>query len=309
MLPRARPLILLSLLLACAACNEEEVDAAAVVIARVDGEPIRAGELARALEQGGMGQLPPELQRRALDELIERRLLLAAARRRNVRVDDAEVEQAFARLRAGYPGEQFDRLLEAEGIDAAAFKQELRESILLQRLFVEEVVARVAVTDEEVNAWLEEHGDELARPEQVRAAQIVVRTEEEAREILAQLQKGASFEELARASSLSPDGKNGGDLGFFAKGEMPPPFDEVCFELAPGRLSDVVASPYGFHVFKVLERRAASEPDEEEKRAEAERQIRREKEAAAQRALLARLRAAAQIDVDEAALVRQLGRP
>ena len=305
-----RSLLVLPLLIAAlAACTEEERDAEGPVIARVDGEAIRAADLTRALERGGMGQLPQEMQRRVLEELIEHRLLLAAAKARQIRVEEAEVERAFARLEADYPAEQFGRLLEAEGIAPAALKRELRESLLLQRLFLDEVVARVAVTDEEVAVWLEAHGDELSRPEQVRAAQIVVKTEEEAEAIRAKLTKGEPFEELAREASLSPDGKNGGDLGFFARGEMPPPFDEVCFELAPGRISDVVASPYGFHVFKVLERRKASEPDDEEKRAEAERQLRRAKEAAAQRAFLARLRAAAQIDVDEAALVRQLGNP
>jgi parvulin-like peptidyl-prolyl isomerase len=296
-------------LLLVTACTEADGDGGSVVLARVDGEPIHADDLVPSLRHGALGQASPALRRGALEELIDRRLLLRAAATHGITVSGDDVERAFARQQDGYPDEQFARMLEAEGNSADELRRDLRESLILQRLFVQEVVARVAVTDEEVASWLDEHADELARPEQVRAAQIVVKTEDEAASIREQLQAGASFEELAKAASLSPDGKKGGDLGFFAKGEMPPPFDEVCFELKPGRISEVVSSSYGFHVFKVLEHRPAAAPDAEAQRAEATRRLRRDKEAAAQRAFLARLREAAQIEVDEAALERQLGNP
>ncbi|WP_373046759.1 peptidylprolyl isomerase [Vulgatibacter sp.] len=299
----------LATLLVLAGCTEAGEDARDPVVARVNGEPIRAAELRAALAQVGLGAVPAELANTVLEEIVDQRLLLRAAREKGLRVADEEVDRAVTRLQADYPGETFGEMLAAEGIEPASLRTRARKALLVQRLFVEEVVARVAVTDDEIAAWIEAHGAELAKPERVRAAQIVVKSEEEARRLHAELQKGASFEELAAAHSLSPDGKNGGDLGFFARGEMPPPFDEVCFSLQPGKLSDVVSSSYGFHVFKVLERHEAVTPEPETLRREAERRLRREKEAAAQTAFLRRLREAAQIDVDEAALLRQLGNP
>ena len=281
-------------------CTERSDDPGAVVLARVDGEPIRAAALAGT----ALGASDPTVRRQALEQQIERLLLAKAAREKNIRGSDEEAERALERLRSEYPPEQFEATLRSEGLDLEQMRERLRETLLVQRRLVEVGVARGAITDEEIEAWGEENGDELAEPEQVRAAQIVVRTEEEAERIRERLEEGESFDELAKAESLSPDGKIGGDLGFFGREDMPPPFGEVCFALEPGEISEVVSSPYGFHVFQLIERRQASVPEPEEMRVEAARQLRRQKEAQAQQALLARLRGAAKIEIDDAALSR-----
>ena len=69
------------------------------------------------------------------------------------------------------------------------------------------------------------------------------------------LRQGEDFAKVAKEHSLSPDREQGGDLGFFAKGEMPPEFDAIVFKLAPGRISDLVQSDYGFHIFLVAHRK------------------------------------------------------
>ncbi len=296
-------------LLFLAACTGSSRDTGSVVVARIDAEAVQAGEVAAALASDDLVDRNPVVYRRTLESLIDRKLLLRAARERGVQVADGEVERAWKRMQADYPGDAFADQLAAQRLDGNVLRARLRESLLVERLFVDEVVARVAVTDDEIETWLAAHGVPEGEPERVRAAQIVVRTETEAVALRHELQQGASFEELAHAHSLSPDGKRGGDLGFFARGEMPPPFDEVCFALAPGKISEVVSSSYGFHVFKVLERREARAPDLTARRAEAERRLRRQKEAAAQRAFVARLREAAKIEVDEAALERLVGSP
>ena len=154
-----------------------------------------------------------------------------------------------------------------------------------------------------VDAWYKDHADDFAVPEQVRAAQIVVKTQEEAKRILAEIRgKGMSFDEAARRYSLSPDAKLGGDLGYFRKGVMPPVFDQACFALAPGQVSEVVASEYGYHLFKLLEKKPAEKRSLERVRGEVEKILLRRKQEEAQKAALQALRAKANIRIDEPAL-------
>lgn len=308
---------LLALLLLTACTGGAGKLAPPEVVATVDGASVSATEYLAALdtdarENDGVVRTPEALaaaRRRVLDDLIDHELLLRAAERAKIRLTDQEVERAVLRLRADYPGDTFDKLLVDQQLTPAALREQIREKMVVERLFADEVFARIPITDEEVDRWLAEHAAELDRPEQVRALQIVVKTEAEARRLKDELRAGADFSELARRYSLSPDARVGGDLGFFARDQMPPPFGEVCFALQPGRVSDVVGSPYGFHLFRVVERRAALKPPEDQRRRMAERRLRREKEAAAQESYLAQLRSAARIDIDEAGIKRLLEHP
>ncbi len=89
---------------------------------------------------------------------------------------------------------------------------------------------------------------------EVRASHILVKTREEAQQILGQLKNGAKFEDLARSKSQCPSGKQqGGDLGWFGKGRMVKQFEDAAFSLNKGALSDVVQTKFGFHVIKVTD--------------------------------------------------------
>ena len=128
----------------------------------------------------------------------------------------------------------------------------------MEKLLDEAVYSRIEISEMEVASYYERHRKEFDRPAQVRAWQIVVADEEEGKQILELLRDGRSFSEVAAEYSLSPDSQNGGDLGFFGRGEMPPEFDEVVFKLPVNRLSDLVKTEYGYHIFMVEEKRKAS---------------------------------------------------
>ena len=98
-----------------------------------------------------------------------------------------------------------------------------------------------------------DHRDKYRQGAQVRAAQIVVRDADAAKAILARLNSGENFATLAARHSISPESSRGGDLGYLARDEMPEPLDSVIFKLPLNKISSVVQSPYGFHVFKVLD--------------------------------------------------------
>jgi peptidyl-prolyl cis-trans isomerase C len=148
-------------------------------------------------------------------------------------------------------------MLQERGLTLQFWREELKESLIMEKLLEQAVYPRVSVTDMEVAAYFEANRDQFDRPAQVRARQIVVTTETEGQEALDLLRQGQPFEEVAAKYSLSPDAQLGGDLGFFGRGEMPPEFDEIVFDLPVKRLSKLVKSEYGYHIFMVEEKRKA----------------------------------------------------
>ena len=127
---------------------------------------------------------------------------------------------------------------------------------------------RNETTAQEIETYYETHLDDFTQKEMVRSRQIVVPTREKALNIRSLILQGHDFSEMATTHSLSPDRMEGGDLGFFAKGELPEEFD-VVFNLKNGEISPVIESGYGFHLFKVEER----QPEKMMERAEADEKI------------------------------------
>ena len=274
----------------------------------VNGEPISSAdfqrELALARAEGGEGNAPIDLLRkRVLDELVSRTLLLQQARARSVTVGPDQVERAFLRLRSEYPGTHFDDLLAQQRLSAADLKARLREQLTVEKLFNDEVFPQVQVADEEVQRYFAEHPSEFEQPERVRVQQIVVKTREEAIKVREEIRrKPQSFAEVARRASIGPEGKTGGDLGYFGRDSGMPEVFDVCFRLGLNVISEVTPSPYGFHIFKVVERKPASKRTLDQVRGSISQKLLREKRARAQEEYLALLRVKAQIRIDEAAV-------
>lgn len=121
------------------------------------------------------------------------------------------------------------------------------------------------ITEEAIRRRYEEFAKANPAKEEISARHILVQTEAQAREVIAELGKGVDFAELAKTRSIDPAGKQqGGDLGFFSREEMVPEFSEAAFKMKDGETSRApVRSQFGFHVIRVEARRTASQPMEE----------------------------------------------
>jgi len=259
------------------------------VVAEVDGEQITSDEFAAELskilggssgisgeeEQLGLGALKQTL----LDQLIEERLLVSEARQMKLEVTDEEVEIALSRIKEGYPEGGFEEAVKRGDVSLQQWKESLRQQMLIQKV-IDRIVGDAAATDEGVLIdYYERHRSDFAVPEQVRARQIVVHDVKMAQEILTRLKKGQGFEELAAKYSVGPEAEAGGDLGYFSKGNMPAEFDAV-FQLKVGEVSPIVTSPYGYHVFQVVDRRGGSISAFEEVQDQVRERVRQEREEA-----------------------------
>lgn len=151
----------------------------------------------------------------------------------------------------------------AEGLkDDPAYQQRMQfiaERELHNLYFKRHVVD--AVTDDEVKARYEKEIAALPKQEEVRARHILVKTEDEAKAVIAELDKGKDFVELAKEKSTDPNKSEGGDLGYFTKGRMVPEFEQAAFAMEKGTYSKTpVKTQFGFHVIKVEDKRDAPPP-------------------------------------------------
>jgi parvulin-like peptidyl-prolyl isomerase len=248
------------------------------VMANVNGTVIYRKSV-REVVQGviALEDAPPDaanvakLAADALDSLIALELLYQESQARGVTVSDADVDAEIGRARAHFPdAHSFDTALKERGMTQADLRRDTRKTMAVNRLLEGSVWKDVHITPEQSRAFYEQHREDLKHPAQVRASHILIRVPEKASAaeraaaqkraagLLDALKAGADFAELARQKSDDPaSAPRGGDLGYFAKGEMDPAFEKVAFALAPGQLSDVVSTPHGLHIIKVTDRRSA----------------------------------------------------
>ena len=257
-------LLFLCLLGPVAGCSSEPVGEKVPPLIQINDQEISKAEFLAEFEKSLQKDQPlsgierEELQRSFLVQLIDRELIHGEARRLQITLTDADVEAALQSYRQDYPGTSFEAMLQERGLTLQSWREELKESLIMEKLLDQAVYSRVSVTDDEVAAYFEANRDQFDRPAQVRARQIVVADEAEGQEVLGLLRQGQPFAEVAAEYSLSPDAQQGGDLGFFGRGEMPPEFDDIVFDLPVNRLSDLVKSEYGYHIFLVEEKRKAA---------------------------------------------------
>jgi peptidyl-prolyl cis-trans isomerase C len=300
----AKTLILLLMTISLAAGCRSQESTASPVLLRVDNRTMTLeqyrSEFSKSLPNGQKLSLEERkaMERAFLAQIIDRELALAEADRLSIQLQQEELDRAVADIRREYPAGEFETMLAERSLTLEEWRLDLQKSLLMEKIIRQAVYTKVEVDDAEVNDYYTKHKDDFDRPAQVRARQIVVGSEDEGKQVLDLLRKGEAFADIARRFSLSPDADAGGDLGFFARNEMPDEFDAVVFSLPIGRISDLIKSEYGFHVFLVEEKRKAHRLTLDEAADEIRRQLLSEKEKNAHQIWLRNLRALATIEIN-----------
>lgn len=245
------------------------------IIAVVNEEVITLNELRtkisaveRQLRQQGT-QLPPRdvLEKHILERLIVDRVQVQFAGETGLRIDDAQLDQTLARIAEGNRMDlaQFRASLERDGIPWRKFREDIRDEIVISRIREREVDSKIVVSEGEIDNFLESAsaaGSEefnlghilLRVPEQAKPEQLA-RLQARAEEIIAQLRRGADFAQLAASYSDAPDGLSGGSMGWRPLERLPTLYAEAVPKLKPGEVSEVLRSPAGYHILKLIDRR------------------------------------------------------
>ncbi len=262
--PGAAAVFFTFLILLSAGCDrkgESAPDEDPGVVLRVGDRKVSIDEyhaaLRRLLPEGTASIGAEELKaikRNLVEQMIEEELILREAERLGIEVSDSELRAEVRTIKRGYAKKAFDDAIVSRYGDMERWREEIRKKLLIRKVVDRVINSRIEGSVEEARVYYEENIDDYVVPDQIRARMILVKTEEEAREVLKRLKK-EDFAKVAREVSISPEAKDGGDLGFFSRGEMPEEFEEVVFKLRKGRISDIVQTPYGYHIFKVEEKK------------------------------------------------------
>ena len=235
------------------------------VVARVNGVDVHQSDLALAEDEvgAGMPQMPPDQKREYLITYLADIIILSQAADQQKLGDRDDVKHRIA----------FER-----------------SKVLMEALLND--AGKAAVNDDAMHKVYDDAVKQMPPEEEVRARHILVATEDEAKDIEAQLKKGADFATLAKEKSKDPGAAEGGDLGYFTKDQMVPEFADAAFKLDKGQISDPVKTQFGWHIIKVEDKRTKPTPTYDEVKTQLETFVAHK----AQADLVQKLRSAANIE-------------
>jgi peptidyl-prolyl cis-trans isomerase C len=247
------------------------------VALKVEGETITEGQVAEeasrlAMQFGGAstpeqtGQMREAMRKQATDNLIARTLLAQAIEREGITVGEDEIDERMAKIRSNFGSEEeLSSRLAMMGMTVEMLDREIETALAAEKL-IDKYSPPEEVTEADIKSYYDGNIDRFKQPERVKASHILIGFGEgdteatkqekrrEAEGLLAQLGQGSDFAQLASEHSTCPSGQNGGDLGFFGRGMMVKPFEDAAFSLAPGEISDVVETRFGYHIIMVTDR-------------------------------------------------------
>ena len=266
------------------------------VLAHVNGEDVTKADLDRAvqaLEARAGGPVPAEQRdqvvRGVLDQLIGYKVLVQETRARKVAVPDADVDARIGQIRGQFPSEaEFTQMLTQRNLTLEQVKSDARQDMAIAKLIEDEIASKVAVKPEQVTDFYAKNPDQFKQGESVRASHILIsvpkgadaatkaQARDKAEQVLKEVKGGGDFAALAKQHSADPgSATKGGDLGFFQQGQMVGPFNDAAFSLAPGAISDLVETDFGFHIIKVAEKKEGRTIPLEEVRPQVEQYLER----------------------------------
>lgn len=232
-------------------------------VAQVNGKTISAGDLKKEVEQfrRHLSQIKDEkegttrkLALRILDQMIQMEILYQKSVALGIGVSPEELNKEIQHQIGDFSKGRLNLVLSQSGMTLQEWKDKVYRGMMIQKMIKQEVDQKIEIRTWEMKKRYDGNKAGYLIPERVHVKQIVVLNESEANSIRKSLILGKDFATVAKEKSLSLDSQNGGDLGLFSRGQLPKEFEETVFKLNPGEISEVVQSPYGFHLFTISAR-------------------------------------------------------
>ncbi len=212
-----------------------------------------------------------QVKRAVLNKLISSTLLLQASKKGGIKVDRAKVEAEAKGFRGRFSSDkEYQAAISKLHISEAGLREKISEGMAIQAFIQRDFTDKAKVTEKEIKEYYDNNSAAFHKPEQVKASHILISvkpdadaaTKKAAREKLERIRKqilaGGDFAAFAKNNSDCPSKTQGGDLGYFSRGQMVKPFEQAAFSMMPGDISDIVETQFGYHIIKVVDKKPAT---------------------------------------------------
>ncbi|MCI0408576.1 MAG: peptidylprolyl isomerase [Acidobacteria bacterium] len=290
------------------------------VIARVNGTTILESQveervrstLSRASRSAA--EIPAErvgaLRRQLLENLVDEELLYQTSLKEKIEVPEKAVDEQVQTLEGRFAsGQEFSDSLQQEGMSLASIKERIRRNLAVEALVKQKINSNVVVSESEITGYYQKNRERFRRPEAAHTLEIVAQLDpsDDSQEraaarqameaVLKEAKGGKDFAMLVREFSQGSSAAHGGDLGWLTRNGSKPLLAQAALKLKPGELSDILETPTGLHILKVLEKRPAEDVSLEEARSQIESLLREEKELSGLKDYITILKSGAKIEI------------
>lgn len=313
-------LTILSLIMLCAAFqtqaaeNSNESGKVAVVNGTVidqeqfDREMRPVQEIIEASGKSFSAAELSTIKKTVLENIIRYELLYQECLKNNVDIGDDEINKRYESTKSQFSSDaEFQQRLKELNNSEELYKSQIKRDLAIQRLINQKF--KPTVTDEEIRKYYDDNPDKFKQKPQVRASHILISVDSSATKaqkdaarkeieaLLSRVKSGEDFAVIAKEKSQCPSSANGGDLGYFSRGEMVEPFENAVFSMKPGEISNIVETQFGYHIIKLTDKKDEKTIGFEEIKEEISRSLKREKIADSYNKFYTDLRDKAKVDI------------
>src|SRR4030042_351634 len=248
------------------------------------------------------------VKKMVLEEIIRNELLYQECLKNNVEIDDDEINKKYESEKSQFSSDaEFQQRLKELNNSEEMYKSQIKRVLAIQRLINQKF--KPTVPDQDIRKYYDDNPDQFKQKSQVRASHILISVDSSATKaqkdaarkeieaLLSRIKGGEDFAAIAKEKSQCPSSANGGDLGFFSKGDMVEPFEEAVFSIKPGEISNIVETQFGYHIIKLTDKKDEKTIGFEEAKEEISRSLKREKIAESYNKFYADLRDKANVDI------------
>ena len=191
-----------------------------------------------------------------LSQMIEADCILSYGDKKGILISDEELQRRFADRQNSIDPKDLENILREEQVPFHRWKGLVEGELRVQYVLEKAIADSLKVSVAEMSDYYNKNKDDFKHGDEVRVRHIVTDTRAKAEDILKRIQNGENFAELAVKHSISPDRAQGGTLGYYGRGTYPTVFD-TAFDMERGSVSPIIQSEYGYHIFKLIDKRPA----------------------------------------------------